>query len=107
MLCVSLRNLLVRAALKVAPLELAMSSFWFVFSGWSSLSVPRLVIFHWDQKSNEETKRVYLLVINKSVKVVIRCIIYMRVISKRIVVSRVEVQIQVITQCRCVAFEVI
>ena len=55
MLCVSLRDLLVRAAFKVIPLELAMSSFWFVFSGGSSLSVPRLVIFHWDPKSNEET----------------------------------------------------
>ena len=43
--------------------------FWFVFSAWSSLIVPRLVIIHWDPKSNGETKRVYLLVINKSVKV--------------------------------------
>ena len=53
-----------------------ISSFWFVFSGGSSLSVPRLVIFHWDPKSNGETKRVYLLVINESVKVVVRYIIY-------------------------------
>ena len=45
MLRVSFRNLLVRDAFKVVPLELAMSNFWFVFSGWSSLSVPRLVIF--------------------------------------------------------------
>ena len=77
MLRVSLRNLLVRDAFKVVPLELAMSSFfWFVFSGWSSLSVSRLVIFHWDSKSNGETKRVYLLVMNKRVKVVLRYIIY-------------------------------
>ena len=77
MLCVSLRNLLARDAFKVVPLELAASSFfWFVFSGWSSLSVPRLVIFHLDPKSNGETKRVYLLVITKSVKVVVRYIIY-------------------------------
>ena len=53
-----------------------ISSFWFVFSGGSSLSVPRLVIFHWDPNSNGETKRVYLLVINESVKVVVRYIIY-------------------------------
>ena len=76
MLRVSLRNLLVRDAFKVVPLELAMSSFWFVFSGGSSLSVPRLVTFYWDPKSNGETKRVYLLVINESVKVVVRYIIY-------------------------------
>ena len=77
MLCVSLRNLQVRDAFKVIPLELAMSSFLvqFVSSGWSSLSVPRLVIFHWDPKSNGETKRVYLLVINKRVKVVVIYII--------------------------------
>ena len=42
---VSLRNLLVRDAFKVVPLQLAMSSkFWFVFYGWSSLSVSRLVV---------------------------------------------------------------
>ena len=77
MLRVSLRNLLVRDAFKVVPLELVMSSFFrFVFSGWSSLSVSSLEIFHWDSKSNGETKRVYLLVINKSVKVVLRFIIY-------------------------------
>ena len=47
MLRVNLTNLLVRDAFKVVPLELAMSSnFWFVFYGWSSLSVSRLVIFH-------------------------------------------------------------
>ena len=47
MLRVSLRNLLVRDAFKVVPLELAMSiNFWLVFYGWSSLSVSRLVIFH-------------------------------------------------------------
>ena len=41
---VSLRNLLVRDAFKVVALQLAMSSnFWFVFYGWSSLSV-RLVV---------------------------------------------------------------
>ena len=69
------------------------------------MSVPRLVLFHWDPKSNGETKRVYLLVINKSVKVVVRYIIYMRVSGKRIVVSRVEVQIKVISvpQCHSVA----
>ena len=105
MLRVSLRNLLVRDAFKVIPLELAMSSF-LVFSGWSSLSVPRLVIFHWDPKSNGETKRVYLLVINKGVKVVVRYIIlYMRVSSTRIVVSRVEVQVITVPQCRCVALK--
>ena len=66
-------NLLVRDAFKVVPLELAISSFlWFAFSGWSSLSVPRLVIFRWDSKSNGETKRVYLLIINKCVKLVVR-----------------------------------
>ena len=83
--------------------------FWFAFSGWSSLSVPRLVIFHWDPKSNGETKRVYLLVINKNVRVVVRYITYTRVSGKRIVVSRVKVQIQVISvpQCHSVAFEVI
>ena len=64
MLRVSLRNLLVRDAFNGLS-----------FSGWSSLSVPRLVIFHWDPKSNGETKRVHLLVINKSVKVVVRDII--------------------------------
>ena len=45
MLRVSLRNLLVRDAFKVVPLDLAMSSkFWLVFYGWSSLSVSRLVL---------------------------------------------------------------
>ena len=44
MLRVSFRNLLVRDAFKVVPLQLAMSSFWFVFYGWSSLSVSRLVV---------------------------------------------------------------
>ena len=46
---------------------------------------------------------------NKGVKVAVRCIIYMRVSGKRIVVSRVEVQIQVISvpQCHSAAFEVI
>ena len=47
MLRVSLRNLLEREAFNVVPLELAMpSNFWFVFYGWSSLSVSRLVIFN-------------------------------------------------------------
>ena len=47
MLRVGLRNLLVRDAFKVVPLELAMSSnFLLVFYGWPSLSVSRLVIFH-------------------------------------------------------------
>ena len=60
MLRVSFRNLLVRDAFKVVPLELAMSIvFWFVFSGRSSVSVPRLVIFHCDPKSNGATKRCY------------------------------------------------
>ena len=69
MLRVSLRNLLVRAALRVVPLELAMSSiFWFVFSGWSSLNESRLLIFHWDPKSIGETKRVYHLIIYNFVK---------------------------------------
>ena len=73
------------------------------------MSVPRLVIFHWDPKSNGETKRVFLLVINKSVRIVVRYIIYTRVSDKRIVVSRVKVQKQVISvpQCHSVAFEVI
>ena len=45
MLRVSFRNLLVRDAFKVVPPELAMSiNFWFVFYGWSSLSVSRLVV---------------------------------------------------------------
>ena len=52
-------NLLVRDAFKVVPLELAMSSFWFVFSVWSSLSEPRLVIFQYDPKSDRATKRCY------------------------------------------------
>ena len=68
-------DLLVRAAFKVVSLELAMPSiFWFVFAEWSSLSVSRLVIFHWDPKPNRETKRLYLLVKNKSVKVVVKYI---------------------------------
>ena len=45
MLRASFRNLLVRDAFKVVPLELAMSgNFWFVFHGWSSLSVSRPVV---------------------------------------------------------------
>ena len=45
MLRVSLRNLLVRDAFKVVPLKFAMpGNFWFVFYGWSSLSVSRLVV---------------------------------------------------------------
>ena len=75
MLCVSLRDLLVRAAFKVIPLEWPCLVFGLSFLGGSSLSVPRLVIFHWDPKSNGETKLAYLLVINKSVKVVVRYII--------------------------------
>ena len=44
MLRVSFRNLLVRDAFKVVPLELAMSiNSWLAFDGWSSLSVSRLV----------------------------------------------------------------
>ena len=52
---------MVRDAFKVVPLELAMSGliYWFVFSGWSSLSVPRLVIFQYDPKSDRATKRCY------------------------------------------------
>ena len=66
-------ELLVRAAFKVVPFELAMPGiFWFAFSGWSSLSVSRLVIFHWDPKPKGETKRVYLRVINKCVKLVVK-----------------------------------
>ena len=64
MLCVSLRNLLVRDAFKVVPLELAMpSNFWFVFYGWSYLSVSRLVVFHLIQSPIERQN----LVINKCV----------------------------------------
>ena len=60
MLRVSLRNLLVRDAFKVVPLELAMPrNFWFVFYGWSSLSVSRLVVFQWDPKSDRATKPCY------------------------------------------------
>ena len=45
MLRVSLWNLLEPDAFKVVPLEFAMpSNFWFVFYGWSSLSVSRLVV---------------------------------------------------------------
>ena len=45
MLRVSLRNLLVRDAFKVVPLEFAMpSNYWFVFYGWPSLCVSRLVV---------------------------------------------------------------
>ena len=48
------------AAFKVVPLELAMPSISrFVFSGWYSLSVSHLVVFHWDPKSNGETKPCY------------------------------------------------
>ena len=66
-------DLLVRVAFKVVPLKLAMPSiFWFVFSGWSSLSVSRLVIFHWNPKPKGETKRVYLNVINECVKLVVK-----------------------------------
>ena len=39
---------------------------------WSSLSESRLVIFHWDPKSNGETKRVYHLVVNKCVRLVVK-----------------------------------
>ena len=57
---VSLRNLLVRDAFKVVPLEFAMpSNFWFVFYGWSSLSVSRLAVFQWDPKSDRATKPCY------------------------------------------------
>ena len=60
MLHVSLRNLLVRDAFKVVPLEFAMpSNFWFVFYGWSSLSVSRPVVLRWDPKSNRATKPCY------------------------------------------------
>ena len=60
MLRVSLRNLLVCDAFKVVPLELAMpSNFWFVFYGWSPLSVSRLVVFQWDPKSDRATKPCY------------------------------------------------
>jgi len=53
-------DLLVRAAFKVVPLELAMPNiFWFVFSEWSPLNVSRLIIFHWDPKSHRETKPCY------------------------------------------------
>ena len=57
---VSLRNLLVRDALKVVALELAvLSNIWFVFDRWSSLSVSRLVVFQWDLKSDRATKPCY------------------------------------------------
>ena len=60
MLLVSLWNLLVRDAFKVGPLQLAMSSdFWFVFYGWSSLSVSRLVVLQCDPKSDRAMKPCY------------------------------------------------
>ena len=59
MLRVSFRNLLVRDAFKVVPLELAMSTFLVCLSGWSSVSIPRLVIFQYDPKSDRATKRCY------------------------------------------------
>ena len=62
MLRVSLTNL-------VVPLELVV---YFLLNVWSSLSESRLVIFHWDPKSNGETKRVHHLVINKCVKLVVK-----------------------------------
>ena len=69
MLRVSLTNLLLRATCVVVPLELVV---YFLLSVWSSLSKSRLVIFHWDPKSNGETKRVHHLVINKCVKLVVK-----------------------------------
>ena len=40
---------------------------------WSSLNESRLIIFHWGSKSNgEKKKRVYHLVINKCVKLVVK-----------------------------------
>ena len=60
MLLVSLWNLLVRDAFKVVPLQLAMSSeFWFVFYGWSSLSVSRLVVLQCDPKSDRAMEPYY------------------------------------------------
>ena len=60
MLLVSLWNLLVRDAFKVVPLQLTMpSNFWFVFYGWSSLSVSRLVVLQCDAKSDRAMKPYY------------------------------------------------
>ena len=56
MLRASFGNLLVRDAFEVVPLELAVSGdFWFVFHGWSSLSVSRPVVLRWDPKSDGAT----------------------------------------------------
>ena len=66
-------DLLVRAAFKVVPLELIVSSiFWFVFYRWSSLSVSRLVLIQRNSKSGcyIDKTGVYHLVINKCVKAV-------------------------------------
>ena len=63
-LLVSLWNLLVRDAFKVVPLQLAMSSnFWFIFYGWSSLSVSRLLYYNEIQSPIERRN----LIINKCV----------------------------------------
>ena len=82
MLLVNLRNLLVLEAFKVIPLELAMSRslvclFWVVLlecTTSSNISLGSKVQYG-------ETKRVYLLVINKSVKVVVRYICPCRVLA--------------------------
>ena len=96
MVCLSLRNLLVRAAFKVVPLEFSMcSTFLGVLSGWSSLSESRLVIFHRVPKSNGETKRVYHLVINKCVKLVVKSKLGLKLeLKARIDVSRDKLKIQ-------------
>ena len=52
-------------------LSWACLAFLFVFSGRSSLSESGLVILHWDAKSIVGTKRVYQLVINECVKLVV------------------------------------
>jgi len=74
------------------------------------LSVPRLVIFHWDPKSNEETKLVYHLVINKCEKLAVKGSLGLGLeLRARIDVSREKLKIQVtsVRQSQSVAFEVI
>ena len=91
MLRVSLRNLQVREAFKVVPFELAMSRFlgclfWVILlECTTSSNIPLGSEVQWRDKTCVPP-------CYKSVKVIVSDIIlYMRVSSKRIVVSRVEV----------------
>ena len=64
---------------------------------WSSLSDSRLVIFRWDPKSNGEAKRVFQLVINKCVRLVVKSLLGLRLESRaRIDVCRDKLKTQMI-----------